>query len=89
MWAWAAPHTHIHITPHNLLHTHTFATHTRGVQMVNYMALGSHAGLSSVGLAPNGGSGVIWRCKVLDEIGGFRTESLGEEEWMYGLGFQG
>ena len=47
-------------------------------QTENYTCLESHCGLSSLGLAPNGGSGVCWRREALDSIGGFKTESLGE-----------
>ncbi|KAG2498657.1 hypothetical protein HYH03_003403 [Edaphochlamys debaryana] len=48
-------------------------------QMSNYLTLSSHCGMSSVGLGPNGGSGVVWRREALAEINGFRTESLGED----------
>lgn len=49
---------------------------------MNYTQIGSHAGLSSVGLAPNGGSGVLWRREALNQIGGFRTDSLGERTFV-------
>lgn len=44
---------------------------------MNYMLC--HPKFSALRVAPNGGSGVLWRADALRAMGGFRTDSLGED----------
>lgn len=46
-------------------------------QILTYLY--THPITDALGLGQNGGSGVLWRRAALTEIGGFRTESLGED----------